>query len=415
MRWLILPQMTLNISFSYRTDIFVFGIPMVGGPVLALIAAAHSNVAADSSSWVPFTLLTTAVVALLVGVYFHVGLNIFQERSCARTERICHQLAIGDLAWMMKADNSSRETQMVGRAFGNINKNFSNIVRQVRASAEIIADRVRGLAQSHTDLSQRTERQAATLEETAASMEELTATVKQNAEHCRAAAAAIEDVGARAQEAVEIMRTMTRTMAGIEESATRMAQFLAGIESISFQTNLLALNAAVEAARAGVEGRGFAVVATEVRALASRSAEATTEIKALIAESTAQVSEGATLVAQAEQTVTNAAAGIQQVVGLIGETARASAEQAASTQEVSRALSRLDGVTQQNAALVEEGAATATSFEQEAQRLSQLVSVFKLLQTKEDERSARVDQSTAAAPSQNAIQSGKPLRLVSRA
>jgi methyl-accepting chemotaxis protein len=418
MRWLILPPMALNISFSYRTDTLVFGLPIVGGPLLALIAAfmrTPSNLAADSSSWIPFALLAATAVAFLVGAYLHVGLNIYQELACARMERMCNQLATGDLAWKIRVDNSRREGQLVTRALANINTNFSNIVRQVRASAENIGDRVHELARSHGELSQRTERQAATLEETAASMEELTATVKQNADHCRAAAAAIEDVGACTQEAVEIMRATSQTMVGIEESATRMAEFLAGIENISFQTNLLALNAAVEAARAGAEGRGFAVVAAEVRALAQRSAEATTEIKTLIAESAAQVNEGAALVAQAEQTVANAATGIQQVVDLIGETAQASGEQAASTQEISRALNRLDSVTQQNAALVEEGMATATSFEQEARRLSQLVDVFKLLETKEDERSARADPPAADASSRNTVAPSKSIRLVSRA
>jgi len=418
MRCLILPPMALNIAFSYSTDTLVFGLPIVGGPLLALLAAfmqMQLGTAVDSSSWTELALLFSTAGALLVGAYFHVGLNIYQELACARMERMCNQLATGDLAWKIRVDNSRREGALVTSALASINKNFSNIVRQVRASAESIESRVYELTKSHGELSQRTERQAATLEETAAAMEELTATVRQNADHCRAAAAAIEDVGARTQEAVEIMRSMTQTMAGIEESATRMAEFLAGIEDISFQTNLLALNAAVEASRAGAEGRGFAVVAAEVRALAQRSAEATAEIKTLIAESTAQVSEGASLVVQAEQTVTNAATGIREVVELIGETAKASAEQAAGTQKISHALSRLDSVTQQNAALVEEGMATATSFEQEAQRLSQLVNVFKLLEAKEEERAERANPPAADTTPRQATDHFKPLRVASRA
>ncbi|MFL6623654.1 MAG: methyl-accepting chemotaxis protein [Sulfurifustis sp.] len=421
-RYFIMPSTAVSSHMSYVTKSVVFGVPFLGGPALTFIAAllaAHSSASGAAPSWFATTALSAIIVAAsLAGGYLYFGLTEWQKISATFMERVCTKLATGDLTWTVKVSTSAeaarQEGFIVNRALANINKNFSNIVRQVRASADGIVNGARSIVQGHNNLSQRTEEQASTLEETAASMEELSATVKQNAEHCREASSAIEEVGARAQEAAQTMQDMTRTMAGIEESAKRMAQFVDGIESIAFQTNLLALNAAVEAARAGEQGRGFAVVAAEVRALAQRSAGATVEIKALIAESAAQVSEGTALVAQAEQTVVAAAAGIQQVVELIGQTAAASSEQNAGTQMIAKALSQLDSVTQQNAALVEEGSAIAASFEQEALRLGELVGLFKVSES--DGGSERTRHSNAAVAATSALARGgeiKPLRLVS--
>lgn len=419
-RYFVLPSISVSSHLSYLAKSLVFGVPFLGGPILTFIAAIlaiYSGAADDvsGSGLAVATLVAAVVITSIAGGYLYFALTEWQTMGAIYMERTSAKLAAADLNWTVKVstspDAARQDGNIVNHALASINKNFSNVVRQVRASADGIVNGARAIAQGHNNLSQRTEEQASTLEETAASMEELTATVKQNAEHCREASDAIEEVGARAQEAVQMMHEMTRTMAGIEESSRRMAQFVDGIENIAFQTNLLALNAAVEAARAGEQGRGFAVVAAEVRALAQRSAGATVEIKALIAESGAQVSEGTALVAQAEQTVGTAAAGIQQVVQLISEIAAASAEQNAGMQMIGKALSQLDSVTQQNAALVEESSAIAASFEQEAHRLVELVGLFKLSESQPGaERDVR---SHAQSVSATARLGEVPLRLVS--
>src|SRR3990172_6313958 len=218
----------------------------------------------------------------------------------------------------------------------------------------------------------------------------------------------------RKSAAARAMEQVASTMAGIEASAKQITDFVGIIETLAFQTNLLALNAAVEAARAGEQGRGFAVVAAEVRALAQRSTQATEQIKSLIAGSAAQVADGAALVTQAGKTVGASAAGVQQVVQLISEIATASREQNAGMQMIGKALSQLESVTQQNAALVEEGSAVAASFEQEALRLVGLVEVFKLYATRDDASNAAARRNTvspaAAAPVQKEIP--RPLHLV---
>ncbi len=424
-RYFLIPVTGISVHLSYLGRSALYSVLLLGGPALtfiAALAAARADAAASTVAASPAVLVSicaVAVTAMLTGTYFYFGLSSWQTISSLYMARTSRKLAGGDLNWTVKVNASAEAARLEGfivnRALANINKNFSNIVRQVRASADAIVDGARAVARGHVNLSQRTEEQASTLEETAASMEELTATVKQNAEHCREASRAIEEVGARAEEAAQTMQEVRRTMTGIEESARRMAQFVDGVETIAFQTNLLALNAAVEAARAGEQGRAFAVVAAEVRALAQHSAKATEEIKALIAESAGQVSEGATLVAQAEQTVSAAAAGVQQVVELIGETAAASAEQNAGMQAIGKALSQLDSVTQQNAALVEEGSAVATSFEQEAQRLMTLVNVFQLLEPEHGASTPNARTNPAQPATPERAGNVKPLRLASRA
>jgi methyl-accepting chemotaxis protein len=408
-RMFVVPIVRIGVLTSYFVKSVIFGVPFLGGPVLTLLAAlavVHADGGAGDAGYsaLPVVAISSAVVgAFLVGAYFYFALNVYQTVTAAHTERVTKKLAGGDLDWTVKLNSSGEaariEGSMVTRSLANINKNFSNIVRQVRVSADRIVAGSRAIAAGYTNLSQRTEAQASTLEETAASMEQLTATVKQNADHCREANAAVEEIGGRAQEAVRAMRQVTETMSGIEAASKRMAEFVGNIESIAFQTNLLALNAAVEAARAGEQGRGFAVVAAEVRALAQRSAAATEEIRALIAASASHVAEGAALVAHAEKTVGGAAAGVAHIVELIGEVATASAEQNAGMQMVGKALNQLEGVTQQNAALVEEGSAAAVSFEREADQLMTLVGVFRLADAKRDAPKMTARQSASPAQS----------------
>jgi methyl-accepting chemotaxis protein len=341
--------------------------------VIIALFSAGQLAAFAGRSWLP-----GAVAAFALGVYLLLALAIVNKLGMDRLAATLERVASGDLSVRIKAPRGivlkRSETGRIWNAMVQMGANLLEIVGQVRASADHIANGAHEIASGYADLSQRTEEQASTLEETAASMEQLSATVRQNADHCRQANARAEENGTRAEEAGASMQRVTDTMARIETGSKRMSE----IKGIAFQTNILALNAAVEAARAGEHGRGFSVVAAEVRTLAQRSAQAAEEIKGLIRNSTKDVSAGVALVTQAQETVDRAVKGIREVRELIDAVARASEEQNAGVVEIGKALSQLENVTQQNAALVEEGAATTTAFEQEATRLIDVVGAFKV-------------------------------------
>lgn len=228
------------------------------------------------------------------------------------------------------------------------------------------------------DLSSRTEQQASSLEEAASSMEELTSTVKQNADNARQAnqlAASASDIALKGG---SVVAQVVETMSAIDGSSKKVVEIISVIDGIAFQTNILALNAAVEAARAGEQGRGFAVVASEVRSLAQRSAAAAKEIKSLIGDSVEKVDAGRKLVAEAGSTMGDVVESVKRVTDIMAEISAASQEQSAGIEQVNQAVSQMDQVTQQNAALVEEAAAAADSLHNQAQSLTQAVSVFRL-------------------------------------
>jgi len=252
------------------------------------------------------------------------------------------------------------------------------IVGQVRSGADTIATASTQIAAGNLDLSSRTEQQASSLEETASSMEELTSTVKQNADNARQANQLAASASEVALKGGAVVAQVVDTMDGINASSKKIVDIIGVIDGIAFQTNILALNAAVEAARAGEQGRGFAVVATEVRSLAQRSAAAAKEIKALIGDSVAKVDVGSALVGQAGSTMEQIVASIGRVTDIMGEITAASSEQSAGIELVNQAITEMDGVTQQNAALVEQAAAAAESMQDQASTLAQMVSVFKL-------------------------------------
>ncbi len=254
-------------------------------------------------------------------------------------------------------------------------------VGSVRSSSEAIASASKQIAAGNTDLSSRTEEQAASLQETAASMEELTSTVKQNSENAKQASGLADNANVVANEGSAIVGQVVETMASIEQSSAKIAEIIGIIEGIAFQTNILALNAAVEAARAGDQGRGFAVVASEVRSLAQRSSSAAKEIKELIETSGGRVQAGTELVARAGETMQRVGTAIQRVTDIMGEIASASKEQSRGIEQVNQAISQMDEVTQQNAALVEEAAAAAGSMEDQAKQLTAAVAVFRTGQT----------------------------------
>jgi methyl-accepting chemotaxis protein len=248
----------------------------------------------------------------------------------------------------------------------------------VKEAAEAINSAANEISTGNTDLSNRTEKQASSLEETASSMEELASTVKQNAENAKQANQLAAAASGVAVKGGEVVGQVVNTMSAINSSAKKIEDIISVIDGIAFQTNILALNAAVEAARAGEQGRGFAVVAGEVRNLAQRSASAAKEIKELISDSVSKTAEGTTQVEQAGKTMAEIVSSVQRVTDIMGEISAASSEQSAGIDQVNHAITSMDEVTQQNAALVEEAAAAAESLLDQANQLSDAVSVFKL-------------------------------------
>jgi len=252
------------------------------------------------------------------------------------------------------------------------------IVGEVRLSSDSIATGSSEIATGNADLSQRTEEQASNLEETAASMEELTSTVKNNADTAHKAAALAGEASRAAVQGGEVVGQVVSPMEEISAASRKITDIISVIDGIAFQTNILALNAAVEAARAGEQGRGFAVVASEVRSLAQRSADAAREIKTLIGASVEKVENGTQLVSEAGRSMEGIVAQVQRVSDLIGEISSATSEQTTGISQVGEAVTHLDQVTQQNAALVEQSAAAADSLRHQAAKLAEVVSVFRL-------------------------------------
>jgi methyl-accepting chemotaxis protein len=286
-------------------------------------------------------------------------------------------IAEGDLSRKVEGDFDGQ----LGRMRDDINRTvdqLDSMLSGIRSAAEAVSVASREIASGNSDLSQRTEQQAASLEETASSLEELTATVRQNAENAKQANQLASGAGDFAGRGGEVVSQVVETMAGIDRASRKMGEIIGVIDGIAFQTNILALNAAVEAARAGEQGRGFAVVASEVRALAQRSAGAAKEIKALIGDSNSRVGEGSQLVERAGHTMAEIVGAVRKVTDIMAEISAASSEQAAGIGQVGTTVGQLDEATQQNAALVEEAAASARSLEEQAGVLQRAVERFRL-------------------------------------
>ena len=291
---------------------------------------------------------------------------------------IAATVANGDLTTRFDTPVQRSEIGELMTALKGMNDSLRNVVSQVQTGTRTIASASHEIAAGNMDLSQRTEDQASSLEETASSMDELTSTVRQNADNARQANQLARTASEVAEKGGAIVGQVVDTMGTINDSSRKIYDIISVIDGIAFQTNILALNAAVEAARAGEQGRGFAVVASEVRNLAQRSAGAAKEIKELIGNSVGQVDIGSKLVKEAGATMDDVVASVRRVTDIVGEITSATSEQSIGIDQVNTAITQMDQVTQQNAALVEQAAAAAASMQEQAERLAEVASSFKL-------------------------------------
>jgi len=291
--------------------------------------------------------------------------------------RLLSALSQGDLTQKIDKNYVGAFEQLKEDANATVSR-LTEIMTDISCSADIVATATGEISQGNMSLSQRTEQQAASLEQTAASMEQMTSTVQQSADNAREATQLALSAKYQAEKGGEVVGATINAMAEISNSSKKVADIIGVINEIAFQTNLLALNAAVEAARAGDQGRGFAVVASEVRNLAQRSATAAKEIKELIQDSVVKVEEGTELANQSGKTLEEIVIAAKKVSDIVTEIAAASQEQSSGINQVNKAITQMDEVTQQNAALVEEAASASESMKEQAQSLKQQVAFFNL-------------------------------------
>jgi methyl-accepting chemotaxis protein len=324
--------------------------------------------------WVTLGLVLAGVaLTLLVGRLVSNSIVVPMREA----ERFASQVRDGDLTGALPVTGRDEAAEL-SQSLVDMQTSLQQIVGNVRQAADSIQVASSEVASGNQDLSHRTEQTAASLQQTASAMNELTATVEQTADSARTASQLAGSASSTAERGGAVVGEVVTTMERINSSSRRISDIIGTIDGIAFQTNILALNAAVEAARAGEAGRGFAVVASEVRSLAQRSAEAAREIKTLIGASVESVEAGTRLVADAGQTMGELVASVQRVTDIIGEISAAAGEQSGGIGSVNGSIAQLDQATQQNAALVEESAAAAQSLRDQAQKLAEVVSTFRL-------------------------------------
>jgi len=337
----------------------------------------HAKRGVTASVWAVVISGLVVVLCLGVGSFLVIGSvwrQLGGEPEYARD--VMRQMAEGDLSQDIRVSSGAEGSLLA--AVRDMSQGLAAIVSNVRSGTDSMTVASREIAVGNHDLSVRTEKQASSLEHTSSNMQNLTETVRQSADAAAQANQLAGSAAAVAQRGGEVVSQVVTTMEEINNSSKKINDIIGVIDGIAFQTNILALNAAVEAARAGEQGRGFAVVAGEVRSLAQRSAEAAKEIKSLIGASVDKVESGSRLVQNAGSTMGEIVASVQRVSDIIGEITAASTEQSQGIGEVNQSITQLDQMTQQNAALVEQAAAAASSLEQQAQALQTAVSTFKL-------------------------------------
>jgi methyl-accepting chemotaxis protein len=358
-------------------------------------------------------MLLSTLAALLIGVLiaWFLTRQLLRELGAEPYEVKAFAEAVGrgeltTQGHLKKGDNSSIMAAQVEMA-----RELQGIVANVRASAEAVASNSEQIAEGNNDLSSRTEQQASALAETASAMEQLNSTVKQNADNSAQASQEASSASSTAKQGGEAVHQVVTTMNELNQSSQEIAGIISTIDSIAFQTNILALNASVEAARAGEHGRGFAVVAEEVRKLAQRSADAAREINTLISSNLDRVNHGNARAEEASKSTEEIVAAISRVTSIMQEISNASAEQSAGVQEVGQAVTEMDQVTQQNAGLVQESAKSANNLRQNARRLIDTMSQFKLPHAGNERTQAAI----ASAPSAPRNERSAPMRQAQQA
>lgn len=357
------------ITIGSSTDTWSLG---VAAPVDLVMSAARQQL--HNALWM--MLASIVLVSLLLGVVF--SRIVLRPLGGEPADAAAFALAVADGQLNTRIPLKAGDQSSLFYALHTMQARLSAMVSHIKETSASVRDGAEEIAKGNINLASRTEQQAAALEETAASMEQLTATVKHNAANAHQATTLTENASLTARKGESLVGEVVQTMAQINDSARKIGDITAIINSIAFQTNILALNAAVEAARAGEQGRGFAVVASEVRSLAQRSASAVKDIASLIEESTQRVDSGVNLVRTAGSTMQEITQAVTSVQAIIGEIATASDEQSRGISQVSVAVNEMDSVTQQNAALVQEISAAASAMEDQSEQLAQSVEQFRL-------------------------------------
>ncbi|MCO5356198.1 methyl-accepting chemotaxis protein [Acidovorax kalamii] len=372
----------------------------------SLAKNAQAEAVAAVSTMNVFVLSLTGL-SLIAGAV--IGLRIVRSTTepLRRAVDAARAVAAGDLSLPITYRGTNETAQLL-KALLEMQQSLVHLVGQVRHNSDSVSNASAEIAQGNNDLSARTEQQASALQETAASMEQLNTAVRNNADNAQRADAMARSASEVAAQGGSVVAEVVHTMKDINESSRQIADIVGVIDSIAFQTNILALNAAVEAARAGEQGRGFAVVATEVRVLASRSAEASREIKSLIGTSVERVEAGTALVDRAGQTMSEVVASIRRVTDIMGEISAASTEQSQGVDQINEAVTQMDQATQQNAALVEEMAAAAASLNHQATDLVNTVATFRLSAQDETTALPPPSRTKALAHTQHTPQAAQP-------